>query len=313
MKASVIMVTRNRASDLRQTLDAMKRVEVGGGLEAELLVVDNGSTDETPQVVRSAQLRDVPIRYVREDRPGLSRGRNRGLAETNGELIVFVDDDVRPPRGWIPALCQPMMERKASVVAGGVKLAPHLLRPWMSSMHRSYLASSEWLQPESPHSVVGANMAFAREVLTRVPGFDPDLGAGAMGFGDEELFASQLLQAGHKIYSRLDVCVEHHFHPSRLQRESWLSSAEKRGAVNAYLTYHWHHRGYRVARFRYWRALYRLRAWRGRNPAAMTPEGCQEQEMRLLYECGELRHYLSIRGRARQYELHGLVKRGVEK
>lgn len=277
-------------------------------MQPTLWVVDNGSSDETAQVVKSCALSHIPVRYTREDQPGLSRGRNHGLAKADGEVIAFVDDDIRLPAMWLSGLCEPMIQRKASVVAGGVRLAPHLLRPWMTPRHRSYLASSEWLNPDSPHGVVGANMAFSRDVLRRVPGFDPELGAGALGFGEEELFGLQLSEAGYKIFGRLDVCVEHHFHASRLKRESWLASASKRGAVNAYLTYHWYHRGYKAAWLRLWGARCQLSAWRARFASAQSEEGCAEREMDLLYRCGELRFFLDVRGCSRHYEYRGLTK-----
>ena len=54
MDVSIIIVTRNRAEDLRQTLDAMRCLRVPDGCEAEMLVVDNGSSDDTAGVVRAA-------------------------------------------------------------------------------------------------------------------------------------------------------------------------------------------------------------------------------------------------------------------
>jgi glycosyltransferase involved in cell wall biosynthesis len=307
MKVSVIIVTRNRAADLAGTLNALRAAVVPDGLQAELLVVDNGSTDNTAEVARSFAHPSFTVRYVFESHRGAARARNRGLEETAGELILFTDDDVRVPPGWLAGMCEPILQRKATVVADGVRLAPNLVRDWMTSRHRSYLAATEWLNPERPHSLVGANMAFSRDVLRRVPGFDPELGPGALGFGEEELFSAQLLKAGYPIFGRLDVWVEHHFDPSRLLRASWLETAERRGRVNAYLTYHWHSRGYRLARLRLAVAAAKLTAHRtlsGQPPE----EGCSERELQLRFQVGELKQYEIERRRTRNYELHGLVK-----
>src|SRR5690606_22106466 len=98
---SIIITTRNRAAHLKATLDAMRAVIVPDGLTAELLVVDNGSTDDTGAVARAARVGKIAVRTVHEPEPGQCRARNRGLAETSGDAVVFVDDDVRPRIDWL--------------------------------------------------------------------------------------------------------------------------------------------------------------------------------------------------------------------
>ncbi len=84
-------------------------------------------------------------------------------------------------------------------------------------------------------------MVFGRHVLARVPGFDEELGPGALGFHDETLFTLQLKEAGFKVRSRFDIAVEHHFDTTRLTRSGMLSLAERMGRSDAYLHYHWLH------------------------------------------------------------------------
>ena len=167
MEASIIIVTRNRAAQLADALRTVERVRVPAGLDVEILVVDNASTDDTAQVARSFASGAIPVRCTVEPRNGQSFGRNCGIAQTRGELILFTDDDVRVPPGWLEGMCEPMVQGKATVVAGGVCLPPALVRPWMSRLHRSWLASSEWLNPQEPGSLIGANMAFVRTRLGR--------------------------------------------------------------------------------------------------------------------------------------------------
>ena len=291
-----------------QTLQAMKCIIVPDGLKPELLVVDNGSTDETAEVVRSCQLQKLPVRYTYERQAGQARARNRGLTETTGEMVLFIDDDVRPSADWLAGMCEPMLQYKACAVAGGVQLAPGLVRPWMSPVHRSWLASSEWLDGEAPQSMVGANMGFSREVLRRVPAFDPELGPGALGFKDDSLFASQLLEAGYKIICQQKVSVEHHFDPSRLRRECWLEAATRRGKSHAYLGHHWEHWGCKLAVPRLLWTWCKLRAWRRRFWKTITEEGCSEEELTLVFGFGVLQAHLRERRRRRNYRCRGLVK-----
>ena len=76
---SIIVCTRDRAESLRRTLDSLSACEPPADLSVELVVVDNGSTDHTPQIVEKATFHGLPVRRVYESAPGLSRARNAGL------------------------------------------------------------------------------------------------------------------------------------------------------------------------------------------------------------------------------------------
>lgn len=308
MNASIIIVTRDRADDLRPTLVALAGINIPAEFEVELLVIDNGSSDNTAELVRSCEIPGVSVRYILENRPGLSYGRNRGLAEAKGEIILFTDDDVRPPVGWLAGMCEPILSGEADAVAGGVKIAPDLLRPWMSPMHRAWLASSEWLERGKPQAMVGANMVFSRRVLEKVPGFDTELGAGALGSGEESLFSSQLIAAGYRIADRMDICMEHHFQPSRLKRSSWLSAAEKLGISHAYRGHHWEHWGCRLGKLRRFLASAKVIAWRVTHPSEIREEGCSERELNLIYHRAIINGHLQVSKQPRKYARHGLVK-----
>lgn len=309
MKVSIIITTRNRGAFLRESLDALRHVFIPEGLEPELLIVDNGSTDDTALIARSTSIAGMVVRYLRESQPGQTRARNRGIAASTGEVIIFVDDDVQPCPEWLAAMCETAVRHHPCAVAGGVTLAPHLLRSWMTPLHRSWLASTEWLDPRDPRGMVGANMAFSRDVLQRVPAFDLELGPGALGFGDEQLFALQLLEAGFRIVPRVDVCVEHHFDGRRLARKSWLDAARKRGRAQAYRGHHWEHWTSRWARPRQSLAAARLMLFRLTHPARPDDEGCSERELNLEFEHALYRAHLRERLRPRNYSYHGLVKR----
>jgi len=308
MKASILIVTRNRAADLKKTLAAILTVRIPVGAEVELVVADNGSTDETASVVKGHVDHRLSIKYILEPKAGKSNGLNRGIANSTGDVVLFTDDDVRPPPEWLEVMCQPIFDGTAEVIAGGMKLAPHLLRPWMTPVHRAWLASSEWLTPGAPESLVGANMAVSSEVFKRVPGFDPELGPGALGFGEDGLFASQLRVAGFRITDRLDVCIEHHLDPSRLTRRVWLDTADKQGRSNAYRGHHWEHWGCRFGHLKELRARMRLSAWRQRNQDKIWQEGISDTELGLVNHLALLQGHLKECKRERNFQREGLVK-----
>jgi glycosyltransferase involved in cell wall biosynthesis len=306
-RVSIIICTRNRADSLRLTLDAMAQLQVPEGFTAELLVIDSASTDHTAAVVKEYAGAAVPARCIREDLPGLSRARNRGVKEASGDILMFTDDDVRPPKQWITAMCAPILAGRASAVAGGVKIAPDLLRPWMEKWHRVLMASTEHLDDSAPANLVGANMACAKEIFARVPGFDPELGAGALGYGEEVLFSAQVRQAGFKIAYASDADVEHHFDASRLSRASLLEAARKLGKSNAYMAWHWAHTPVTWPRLRLAKAAARLAYYRvRRRKDCRRIEGAAAWEIQLLSDVHFFSHTLQEQKRPRRYGMNGL-------
>lgn len=115
MDVSIIICTRNRAAHLQKTLRALGATSVPPQLEIELLVVDNGSTDRTALVVEANAPRGWSVHRVVESEPGVARARNRGIAETAGDVLLFTDDDVRVSREWIgPMVASPLPIRSGA-------------------------------------------------------------------------------------------------------------------------------------------------------------------------------------------------------
>ncbi|GAB3183064.1 hypothetical protein GCM10027060_17190 [Nesterenkonia halophila] len=100
--ASVILPTWNRASVLRAAVESVQRQTY---TRWELLVVDDGSTDDTESVARSLAARDERVRYIGLDHGGVSRARNQGLAAARGEYVAFLDSD----KEWDPEFLRTML------------------------------------------------------------------------------------------------------------------------------------------------------------------------------------------------------------
>ena len=169
MLISVIIGTRDRAESLRETLASLSRVRVPDGTQCEVVVVDNGSKDETRRIISEARHPGAEIRCFSELEPGQARARNRGFRESKGDVILLTDDDLRFPENWIEVMTKPLLQNRAQGVAGGIRLAPHLVRPWMEQTHRYWLAENT-LEPGPISHMIGANMGVRREVLNKVPG-----------------------------------------------------------------------------------------------------------------------------------------------
>jgi glycosyltransferase involved in cell wall biosynthesis len=302
LNVSIVLCTANRPDDLARTLRALSAVDRPSDMSAELIIVDNRDGEQARGVLAANPPKALSSRVVHEPQRGLSHARNRGIAEARGRAILFIDDDVRPQPGWLEKMAAPLLSGSAVAVAGAVRLAPHLLRPWMTDRHRAWLASTERLHFDDPRNLIGANMGVAREVFERIAGFDTDLGAGALGFGEESLLVRQLLDAGLRIAGATDAVVEHHFAPSRLRRDSWLESARRRGEKGAYIAHHWDGRGDEGAAFGRWAAAARLLYGRALRPEDVRrEEGCAEWEMLLVRRLHFWRALGELSGVPRKY------------
>lgn len=100
MRVSIVIATKNRAALLERALRSLE-AQIGAP-SFEIVVVDNGSTDSTRAVADAAAERaHVPVRYVYEERANRGRARNAGVRVAQGYLLLFCDDDVQAPPGWI--------------------------------------------------------------------------------------------------------------------------------------------------------------------------------------------------------------------
>lgn len=306
---SIVICSRDRANTLRQTLIALEQVQVPDGKRCELIVVDSASRDHTAQVVRDFQPTNMVVRLEHEARHGKAYALNAGLSSAQGEVLLFTDDDVRPPRNWIQEMCAPIEGGEADAVAGGIKMAPHLRRPWMGPSHLAALADTTALPEGASLDMIGANAAFSRDVLAKVPRFDTELGPGALGFWEDTLFGRQIEKAGCRLVSRLDVVVEHHFEPSRLSGVAFADRAEKEGRSVAYVSYHWGHADLPGSAAGL--AKMKLTLWRHHKDRAREwphQEGASCAEMQMRHNIGFLKQALAQAGEPRHYEKHGLVK-----
>lgn len=183
---SVIIPSRDRAALLQRAL-----LSLGGQSlpqdQFEVLVIDNGSSDDTAAVAAAMQSQSPNVRYFLEPRPGLHAGRHRGLKEAAGDVLVFADDDIRATPDWLAAIAE-NFEDPAVVMAGGNNYPDFLVPPpaWLERLWRqpslggqaismlSVLSLPEGRREISPLLVWGCNFSIRRQVLLDAGGFHPD-------------------------------------------------------------------------------------------------------------------------------------------
>ncbi len=308
---SIIIGTRDRAESLKETLRAMSQTVVPADLAVEVLVVDNGSRDHTRSTVLATDLWGRAPRYIYESRPGQANARNAATASAQGKVLLWTDDDVRPGCNWIESMCRPILDGRCDAVAGRIQLPGYLERPWLRSWHRVCLAVDA--PATGNFDLTGANMAFARRVLEKVPAFDPELGGGAMGFCDDTLYSRQLRTAGFRLAAASeDSTVEHHCGERRLTRNSLAKVLMAQGRSRAYVDYHWYHRSVWFPTFRAGRSFSGLCGLRvvqrllgSRDPII------GRREARWLWRWSYYRQMIVESMRRRQYEPFGLEKLAV--
>lgn len=215
MRLSIIICTRNRAAGLKETLEAAI-ASIALAPDTELLVVDNGSSDDTRTVVSELVGIHSCLRYHFVEEPGLSNARNAGLALAEGDIIAFLDDDAIPEPGWASGILDTFSDPEIVAVGGRAVLEWSEAKPeWFPSEFECYFApydlGGKICEVTDEHYPVGANMAFRRFVFDKLGGFDTRLGySGEAKFGweDIEMFY-RISQIGGKIVYQPSALVHH--------------------------------------------------------------------------------------------------------
>jgi glycosyltransferase involved in cell wall biosynthesis len=174
MKFSVVVPTFNRQATLRQTLAALVAQD---SADYEIIIVDDGSTDSTREMIAA----EFPnVRYLHQQNCGPAAARNNGIRAASGDVIAFTDDDCLPPLKWLARLADGLTRHPQVVGVGGYLEAPDdVLARSVLARYEKYIARQVYRV--SDREYLGGfecpaggtnNMAYRREVLSEVGGFD---------------------------------------------------------------------------------------------------------------------------------------------
>jgi glycosyltransferase involved in cell wall biosynthesis len=209
MDVSLIIGTRDRCQKLARCLQSVQRIAFERPWE--LIIVDNGSTDSTSAIVQKFVCAvSVPVRYLFEPKPGLGNAHNAGVQIAHGEILAFTDDDCYPEPDFLRCVWSVFADRSVGYIGG--RILPHDPADVRVTTvtHTAPIAfpPNSFIRAGSCFS--GANMAFRRQVLDEIGGFDPLFGPGAL-FNAEDLDAAGRASAmGWKGEYRPEVVVRHH-------------------------------------------------------------------------------------------------------
>jgi GT2 family glycosyltransferase len=235
-RVSVVVCAYNAADTLDDCLDSLGRLNYP---DFEVIVVNDGSRDATGDIARR-----YPVRLVSVPNGGLSAARNIGLSAAAGEIVAYTDADVRVDRDWLTYLVQPFLT--SDVVGSG---GPNIVPP-----DDSLVAQCVARAPGGPTQVLlddriaehvpGCNMAFRREALLAIGGFNPVY----LRAGDDVDICWRLQAKKQQIGFSPSALVWHHHRPSikaywRQQAgygegEAWLEAHHPEKFVHSTMLWH---------------------------------------------------------------------------
>ncbi len=225
---SVVVCVFNGAQTIQRCLEQAARIDYP---RYEIVIVDDGSTDRTPEILQSFKgLKH--FRVIRTENRGLSRARNLGIQMASGELIAFLDADAQPDPDWLSYLEQHFATHPDAGV-GGPNVAPE---------NQSLVARCVSMAPGGPVHVMvsdreaehlpGCNMAFRKEALEAIDGFDPQFRVA----GDDVDLCWRLQERGETLGFCPAALV---WHESRASVRDYWRQQKGYGRAEAMLEFKW--------------------------------------------------------------------------
>ena len=211
----------------------------------EVIVVDNASTDGTAAIAKARQAQSSRVRYIYEEKLGLSVARNTGAAAANGQILAYLDDDAEASEGWLATLLDVFERNEKIAIAGGKvtliwppnAVPPRWLSDDLSSSLGAYDLGDELVYIERPELTPrGLNYAVRKSFLETVNGFDTHLGrVGKNLLSNEEQQMTRLALAdGWQVAYVPTALAAHNVAPARLKPGWFLSRSWWQGISESY-------------------------------------------------------------------------------
>jgi glycosyltransferase involved in cell wall biosynthesis len=226
-RISVIVCTRDRADSIGRTLASIIAQDYP---DFEVLVVDQSRGSETQRLINHAQKDCRQLRYIRLERPGLSRAYNVGISWTRSQLLAFTDDDVTAPRDWLRMVALAFARHPQVGLLYGQVLVPPELRdregrdgvtPGLPIPERRLLDRRHGFRVFG----MGANFAARRQLFDRVGDFDEVLGGGGPLQSSQDFdFVYRVFRGGESTLLEPRVIVYHYGYRSNAEWSATVRS-----------------------------------------------------------------------------------------
>lgn len=204
---SVIVPAYNAQPTIRHTIQSLVAQSYPG--EFEIIVVDDGSTDRTPEIVRSF----TEVIYIRQSNAGPAAARNRGAADSKGEFVLFTDSDCIAHKDWIEKIIGGFSTGGIAAVCGSYGIAnpenilARCIQDEIVFRHRRLMSSY-------PRAFGSYNVGIRRSVYWRAGGFDESYRRAS---GEDNDLSYKILKTGGRIFFVKNALVDH-YHTTRLEK-----------------------------------------------------------------------------------------------
>ena len=252
MKVSVIIPTLNRFDSLYRAITSASNQTLPSDCY-EIIVVDNGSTDETQELIEHLKKDGQkpihkPIHYVFEPNLGLHNARHAGARVAKGDILVFTDDDATFDPSWLEAYSKTFIEHPEMVAAGGPvrpiweAQPPKWLLDYMGDVRMfpilSIMEPYKEFRLDLKGFFFGVNMAIRRNVLLEVGGFNPEA-FGDIWLGDGETGLNRKLWERGMLIGYVPEAIAYHNIPlERMTVKYFCRRMANEGACTEYELFH---------------------------------------------------------------------------
>ena len=247
MKVEVIICTYNRVEKLKESIQSILDADIPENVTAQLIIVNNNSTDNTENVVKefSKNNSGIEIKYLFEEKQGKSYALNAALKGITGDLIAFTDDDVTVNKDWIREMVNGLERHPECNCFGGkvVSVYPEKMPQWIDIEDSMKFLKSVFVDRNDGNIEVeygngtvsktpsGCNMFFRREAIEKNGLFRTDLGpiGKELGFSEDTEYCQRLLKKGEKFMYIPSAIVYHPVYMERLYKNYLLTWQYKCG------------------------------------------------------------------------------------
>jgi glucosyl-dolichyl phosphate glucuronosyltransferase len=169
MDISIIICTYNRYENLKECFDCLASQEITDNFSWEVVLVDNNSSDHTKQFTQDyASRSNFILRYAFQPKQGLSHARNHGIKNSNSDILIFIDDDIRVSINWLQSIYTTFKVYQCDAVGGRIHIeSPSKLPKWIKPELYGFLGHQDF--GDDPHPMhgyteypFGGNMAIRR-------------------------------------------------------------------------------------------------------------------------------------------------------